>query len=157
MRARRGMTVVVALGLVGALGLADGASAAVDAKRKPLPKKAFIKEADKICLQAQTLQNDAANQYFADLGPNQTPDAATLEAFWGESGPVVQQEIDSIRALPAPSADKKRIKKILDAVQRGLDAVTEDVTVLLSGAPFAKADKLAQAYGFKVCGADSGE
>ncbi len=157
MRIHRGVVVLVTLSMVGALAGAGSAGATVADKKKPLTKKAFIKEADKICLQAATLQNEIAQDYFADLPPGENPDLETLSAFWEEDAPIVQQMIDSIRALNEPKADKKKVKKILDAVQRGLDEIEEDPAVLLTEAPFAEADELAKSYGFKVCGADNAE
>jgi hypothetical protein len=136
------------------LALAGVATAEGD---NPLTKQQFIKKADKICRAAETQGDQAAEQYFAALGPNEEPDIATLTAFIGAYGPVVQGEIDDIRALDEPKADRKKVKKILGAVQDALDTITEDPSVLLDSSPFAKADKLAQAYGLKVCGADSGE
>lgn len=145
---------ISAIALVGALGLGGVATAQTN---KPLTKKQFIKQADKICLVSATTANELAEQYFGDLTVGEQPDAAGLAAFWAEYGPIVQQEIDDIRALREPKADRKKVAKLLAAVQKSLDTITADPSVLLESEPFAKPDRLAQAYGFKVCGSDQGE
>ena len=153
---RRGTALLVALSLVGAVGLVGSAGASVAEKKKPLTKKAFIKEADKICLQGNTLVEEIFDEQ-PDLAPGEEPDAAFFEAFWEEAGPVLQQEVDSVDALNEPKADKKKIKKMLDALQDGIDEINDDPSLLFeqdSLDPFDKASQLAQDYGFKVCGAD---
>jgi hypothetical protein len=147
-------TAVGAIAIVSALALGGIASAGNDTQ---LTRKQFIKKADKICLATATEANQIAQQYFGALGPDEDPDPETLAAFWDEYGPVVQDEIDDIRALNEPNADRRKVKKILAAVQDALDTVIDDASVLLDSAPFAKADALAQAYGFKVCGSDTAE
>jgi hypothetical protein len=149
-RAAVATAVISAIAIVGALGLGGVATAQ---SNKPLTKKQFIKQADKICLTVRQQGDEIAARYFGALGPDEQPDVATLAAFWAEYGPLVQGEIDDLRALREPKADRKKVKKLLVGVQAGLDSVTEDPAVLFTAAPFARADRLAQAYGFKVCGA----
>ena len=147
-RAAATAAVIGAIAMVGALGLGGVATAQ---SNKPLTKKQFIKQADKICLAVQQ-QGDGI--YAAVLADNEGgSDADAITALWAEYGPLVQGEIKDLRALREPKADRKKVTKLLAAVQSGLDTITEDPTVLLTGTPFATADRLAQTYGFKVCGA----
>jgi hypothetical protein len=140
---------VSALVLVSTLALGSVASAGSD---QPLTKKQFIKQSDKICLATQRQADQLAGQYFGALPAGQDPDLATLTAFWEAYAPVVEGEIDDLRALKEPNADRKKVKQLLKAVQSGVDTVTDDPAVLFTGTPFANADRLARAYGFKVCG-----
>ena len=153
MHGRRGGTVITALALTGALGLAGTAGAAEP--EKPLSKKAFIKAADNICKQGDTLVALAAVDAFGGLGPNQKPSADQLKSFVDNGGSAFQQEIDSLRALPAPSADVKKLKKLFKLVQKGFNKLLADPSLLVNGPKpkeLTDASKQAKAYGFKVCG-----
>lgn len=145
---RRAATAISAIALVGTLGLGGVATAHND---EPLTKKQFIKQADKVCLAVQKQGDEIYTRVLADNEGGS--DEAAITALWAEYGPLVQQEIKDIRALREPKADRKKVAKLLAAVQSGLNTITDDPTVLLTGTPFAKADRLAQTYGFKVCGA----
>jgi hypothetical protein len=69
------------------------------------------------------------------------------------AGPIFQQEVDSLRALPAPKADAKKLKKIFNLVQKGFNAWKAHPRLVLGSTPaLTKASKKAKAYGFKVCG-----
>jgi hypothetical protein len=145
---------VGALVIVSTFALGGVATAHGD---EPLTKKQFIKQGDQVCLDVEAQADQLAAQYFGALPSGQDPDLVTLTAFWEAYAPVVDGEIDDLRALDEPKADRKRVKKLLAAVQDGVDTVTDDPAVLFDSEPFAKADRLAQAYGFKVCGASGGE
>jgi hypothetical protein len=83
---------------------------------------------------------------------------ATITAFWNEAKPVLQGSVDDIRALREPKADTKQVNRILDAVEHVIARVDADPTVLPESDTsnvFAKPDKLARKYGFKVCGSSS--
>ena len=153
MQGRRGGTVIAALALSSSLGFAGGADAA--APEKPLSKKAYIKAADNICKQGDQLILQASATNFAGLGPNQDPTPAQLQAFVDDAGPIFQQEIDSLRALPAPLADVKKLKKFYKLVQQGFNKIVADPSILVTGSshPLQKASDATKAYGFKVCGA----
>jgi hypothetical protein len=137
--------------VVAGLGLGGVAGASVAEKQKPLSKKAFVKAADDICRQADVLFDEIIDEHFADLPEDQEPEPAEVEAFVEDVLPILEQEFDSIGALPAPKADKKKIKALLDTAQDELDALADDPS-LAYGDPLEKSGKLARKYGFKVCG-----
>lgn len=142
--------------LTGGVAPALGGSAGATAATKNLTKDELIRTGDNVCRQADELLGDLDSSFFVDLPVDDVPDADTLDAFAAELEPIVQQEIDSIRALAPPPSDKKRITKLLDAAQRGLDKIADDPSLVLEAGPnpFAKADRLARRYGFEVCGAE---
>ena len=144
------IVLVVALGLtVGAAGVTG--AAVVD--KSPLPKKAYIKAADSICTQSKKLINAAGAAIKVPQGQN--PTTAQLQAFVSSIEPIFTQEVDSLRALPAPKADVKKLKSIYNQVDKGYKEIVADPSILTgSRSPtLAKASKQAKAYGFKVCGA----
>jgi hypothetical protein len=150
---RRAAVVVSAISITSTLVLGGVATAAGD---KPLTKKQFIKKADKICTAGNTATNELAQQTFGQLGPNERPTAATLATFWAAARVVLKTQVDEIGALNEPKGDTKQVKKLLAAVRAAIAAIDADVQAIVTGSPFAKADKLAQRYGLKVCGAESG-
>ena len=136
--------VVVAIGLAGTAGAAQGG---------PLSKPDYIAAADNICRQANQLREEAASTAFADVAAGGQPTDDQTTNYVANIEPINSQQLDSLRALPAPKSDKKLLKKIYKLVEKAFDAISADPTVLSSGSNvFAKADKAAQKYGFKVCG-----
>jgi esterase/lipase len=130
------------------LGLAMGGVAVASTTQKSLPKKTYIKAGDSICRQANLLINRAAVR----LGSH--PSADQLAAFASEVKPTFQQEVDSLRALPKPKADVKKLRKLYKLVKKGYDKIVADPSLLLTGSPpeLAKAATQARAYGFTICG-----
>jgi hypothetical protein len=155
MRGRRVGIVVAALALTGTVALAGAAGAATSQKAKPLSKKAYIKAADNICRQGDQLVNQAGQDAFGGLRSGEQPSAAQLQSFVDHGGSAFQQEVDSLRALPAPTADAKKLKRLYQLVQKGFDQLLADPILVLEGPKpkaIADASKQAKAYGFKVCG-----
>jgi hypothetical protein len=146
----RATAICVVLGLLVA-GVFSGTALAGE-----LSKKDFIKAGDNICRQADQLREEAAATAFADVLTGEQPTAEQMTAYVAAIDPINRQQLDGLRQLPVSSDEKKKVKKILKAVEKAFDAIADDPEALLSGDdPFVKADKLARKYGFKVCGADA--
>ncbi len=125
------------------------------ASQGELSKKDYIKAGDNICRQANQLRDESAATAFADVANGEQPTAEQMAAYVTAIDPINRQQLDGLRQLPVTSGEKKKVKKIYKAVEKAFDAIVDDPGALLTGAdPFAKADKLARKYGFKVCGAD---
>lgn len=119
-----------------------------------LSKDDYLIAADNICRQVNVLDQEAQAENFAGTPPDEDPSLEQLTAYVADIEPNIEQELDSLRALPAPKGDKKRLKKIYKLVEKGFAKIVDDPAVLLDGPnPLAKAGKAAQKYGFKVCGA----
>lgn len=139
-----GLVVATAIGLVGTTATAAPA-------KKPLTKQAYIKKADAICSQA----GDDIDQVIKDLGLSgkKVPTDAEFAEFVTRSIDITRQEFVELRKLSPPKADAKKLDKLYDAVEAGLDQLEQDPTLLGKGDPPLKAaGKQAKAYGFKVCG-----
>ncbi|MSO78352.1 MAG: hypothetical protein EXQ79_01955 [Acidimicrobiia bacterium] len=150
----RRMVWVVAVSVALAMALSG---TAVAAQGEPLSKKDYIKAADNICRQANQLRDETATSDFADIPAGGQPTLEQMTTYITDIDPINRQELDGLRELPATSGEKKKVKKVYKAVEKGFDAIFADPGLLLSDTnPFAKADKLAQKYGFKVCGSSSG-
>ena len=147
---RRAGWVAVTASLVLAIGLTGAAFA------KPLSKPDYIEAADNICRQSQILIDEAGQGAFGTLGPDELPTADQQEAFSAEIEPTIAQELSSLRELPAPKADAKKLKKMFKLVEKGYGQIVADPLILFGSDPppaLVKASKQAAAYGFEVCGA----
>ena len=126
-----------------------GASGATGVSGAPLSKSEFITQADAICKAG----NKEIEAVAADVQGE--PTGAELEQIVNETiVPEIQGEIDSISLLTPPEGDEEEIAAISAAVQDGVDTLDSDPAELTSTDVFAEANKLAQDYGLKVCGAN---
>jgi hypothetical protein len=134
----------------------SGASGTSGAQGAALSKSEFLAKGNAICAKGNQELNAAGNKAFSDGQPSQ----AELDKFATDTIiPNIQQQIDGLDALPAPSGDEDQVQAIVDAAQSALDKAKQDPSVLTDQGgsdPFAQANKLADAYGLTKCGSDSG-
>ena len=131
-------TVLVTLGLVAFAGAASA---------KTVDRDAYVEQADTIC-DRTVEQTDAIVE---DLGLDPSDQDARVAGR--KVLALGRTELDQLRALPAPAKDAARLAAVYRAVERGWDRVDAKPNVLFDEpGPFAKATKLADAYGFEVCG-----
>jgi hypothetical protein len=145
---RRTIWIFAALTVAGALmaGCGDGSD----------PKQDYITQGDKICaLGTFQIGSEAQNRYGqAAPPPDQAPQFTTEVVV-----PTLQtQVLDKLRALDPPEGDEQKTAAIWDALQRGIDTLKADPSLLNepnTGGAFDQANSLAQAYGFKQCGSSA--
>jgi hypothetical protein len=115
-----------------------------------LSKPAFLKKGNAICKRGNREINAQAHRVFTK---NRPPTPAQVMRFAKRAIPIVQGEINGVRALPAPAGDQAKVTKLVYAVQKDLDKVKAN-PALLAGKrdPFKDANKLAKVYGLTVCG-----
>ena len=120
-----------------------------------LTKAAFLKKGNAVCKKGNQQINQAGKQVFGTNGNHKKPTQAEQTKFATDTLiPTVQTEIDGVKALGAPKGDEAQVKAIVDTAQTALDKGKADPTQLIQGNsdPFAKANKLANAYGLTECG-----
>jgi hypothetical protein len=112
-----------------------------------LSKPQFLAQANAICTQGNQRIGPAGQA----LGSH--PSTAQIAAFaTGTFVPNIQGQIDAIRALAAPAADKAVVKTMLDVAQANLNRIKSDPLLLADNTPpFAEFGKLAQPYGLTAC------
>lgn len=148
---------VVATGFVAAgssvaasTGLGTPASAALGLAAKntqPLTKAQYIKQANALCDSARAAFVPVSQQ-FANLRGSSSPSSQEVAAFVAAFSSIVQNQITKTQALKPPKRDQAKVKKILQASQNALNAVSTNPQLLASGkSPFLAADTLARAYG----------
>jgi hypothetical protein len=155
-RRLRRVAVTVALGLVALLvagcGSSSSSSSSTAATKPPLTKAQFLAQGNAIC--AQGNKNLAGPEKALGTSPTDAQFAAFLT---GPFKSEVQRQIDAIRALDAPSAEKATVKRIFDLAQSELDTVTSDPNAAKSAtvSPFKEFGTAAHAYGLTVCASES--
>jgi hypothetical protein len=112
-----------------------------------LSKPQFLAQANAICSQG----NQQLGPAVQALGTH--PSRAQITAYaTGTFVPSIQSQIDAIRALAAPAADRAAVKTMLDVAQANLNRVKSDPLLLAGNSPpFAEFAKLAHPYGLTAC------
>ena len=140
------LAAILVMGLaLAACGSSDDTSSTATA----LSKSEFVKQGNAICAKGNKSTNQIANQTFTN---GQKPTQAQLEQFTTQVAPIIQGEIDGIRALGIPAGDEQQVNKILDDAQSALDKAKKDPSVFVNGDPFKQANQEAKAYGLTACG-----
>jgi hypothetical protein len=153
--------VVVALTAIGCGGgggsdsmvTVSGASGASGANGPTaLSKRAFIKQADAVCGEA----NAALDGISTGTGATDAKAEATQELQ------IVRSEYESLRSLPPSNNDRSTLAQFLSAVKREVAALTRNKTAAEQGGDTASAqsqfqnakssaESAARSYGFKDC------
>jgi hypothetical protein len=125
-----------------------------------LTKAQFIKQSDAICEEGnEELESEAED--FATENNVDTEDPTTEqqeEVVVEVIAPAIQRQAEGIDALAAPSGEEEEVEAIVAAVESGATEAEEDPGSIIEesddGGPFAEANKLADAFGLKVCGSE---
>jgi hypothetical protein len=145
-----GVIAVVAIGLV-ASGCGGSKHAASTAAAKPaLSKAQFVAEGNAVCTNGN--QKLAATQRALEktVG-NHAPTQAQLTAYVdGVFAPLIQTQIDQLKALGAPAGEQATITNVLDVAQADLNKVKSNPTALTERS-FASFARLAHPYGLTAC------
>ena len=153
----RGMMLAATLALV-VVAAGCGSSKSKSTVTTPaLTKSEFLKKGNAICKKGNQQISQVAHKVF----PNRKarPSRAQMIKFATDTViPSVQGQISGVKALGAPQGDEAKVNAIVTTAQAALDRAKKDPALLESNksTPFAKANKLAKAYGLTVCGSGGG-
>lgn len=113
----------------------------------PLTKAQLIKQGDALCRATAKRIDKASRQ----LGEDST--RAEVRRFMRRTVlPELEQQLSALRALTPPRKDAPQIDAMLDAAAEGIEKARKDPIGVLTGKDvFAKANRIASRYGFKVC------
>lgn len=142
------------------------AGAAPKAATKTLSRKAYIREADKVCLLARGVSRRANEVVQKAFGSGSATKAAeAIENYM----PAFMSHQNALKALPRPSgSDRKILDGLLKVMDGQIQALADESKALrqqdsnaMSQITQAQqqeiqfADDLGRQYGFKVCGRSS--
>jgi hypothetical protein len=150
MQARIGKIAVLIFALALAMAGCGG-----DDDQPALTKAEFIKQADKICKEADQARYKVIARVTKERVSQQNLqfDSETEEDILTEGLEPTQKQAEEIRDLGAPEGDEQTIEAYLESLE---EAVEEAEAGTLSDLdkvknPFNEPDELATAYGFKAC------
>jgi hypothetical protein len=138
----------------GGCGGSDSSAADVTVETGSLSKAQFIKRADAIC---EANRAQFTREFTAFAQKIQRSSKAAQEASNDDPVekiliPNFQKDINEISNLGAPSGDEQEVGAFLEALGQRLEEIRERPTILEETVtPFAKAEKLAKAYGLTGC------
>jgi hypothetical protein len=131
-------------------------SAAANGTKGSPSKAEYISAADGVCFNGAERSEAEFSEFVQEkaIPKGQEPTSAQF-AEVGEQilVPAFQRQVDEIRRLgPAPE-NPDQIEEYLSGLEEAIKEVEEDPTLAKSPAKvLVDTDKIAQAYGFKVCG-----
>lgn len=110
----------------------------------PITKAEFVEEANRICVEAEAALDDVQE-------PESMEEAVQL--FEDRLIPSLRQQVDRIRDLGFPEADREQLDDLFDRTEEALDEFEADIEGALDSQedPFAEVtDELAE-YGLDEC------
>jgi hypothetical protein len=131
----------------------DGGSETTEAT-ETLTKAEFIKRGDAICEEANE-QNETEAEEFAkekDFTLEKATDEQLEEAITEVLVPSLNQQAEDIKALGAPQGDEGQVDKIIVSLEDGASEIEDDPSLAFEGRPLKESSRLADDYGFEVCG-----
>lgn len=134
----------VAAALIAAAGCGGSDSGATTTT---ISKAAFVAKANAICTKGNAESNALAGKTFGNKQPTQ----AQLERFAKAQVPLIQRQIDQIRALGAPSGDEATVKQMLDIAQGDLNKLESNPALVQNQKLFANFVEVARPYGLTAC------
>jgi hypothetical protein len=157
--------VVAIVLIVAGCGSSSGSSAGTgdEITTSSISKAQFIKKADAACEKGEkqiqvgigALGAKKARERESEGEENPEPtEADYAELIDLVVAPNIENEIDEIRALGAPSGDEDQIKAFVDAREESIEIAERAPKLILrnSGKMYEQSDKLANEYGLKDCG-----
>ena len=152
---------VVALVVIAGCGSSGDSSGSTSADSgSSLTKAELIKQGDAICEEGNENVESEANEFAKENGiDTEKPSKSDQEEVVSEVvAPAILVEAEKIGDLGAPSGEEEEVEAIVDAVESAAEEAEADPSSIIEegedGGPFAEANKLASAYGFKVCGGE---
>jgi hypothetical protein len=156
------LAAVLILAGCGGGGSSDSTNASSDSNTAALSKAEFIKKADAICTAGGKRTQEEFASYIKEkklTGKKEPTPAQLTEVSEEIQVPALKRQAEEISALGAPAGDEDQINELVDAIDEGIENVEaadpKEALASLS-TMFAEADKLAAAYGLKVCGQGEG-
>jgi hypothetical protein len=121
-----------------------------------LSKAAFIKQGDKICLEASREYGKGIEDFLEENEVSQAkgPTSEQEEELLADIIlPRIKAEMEELRELGPPKGEEEQVDEIFTAVEEVVAEGEDDPsTVTGNENPFAEPNAKAEAFGFEVCG-----
>jgi hypothetical protein len=146
------LAVLVALAAV--VAGCGGGESTTDSTTVVLTKTEFIKQGDAICKEANEKNQSEAEDFAKenDFELEKANKAQIEEAVAAVLAPSLSKQAEELDALGAPAGDEKQVEEIVVAVEDAAEEIEDEPKLVFEEKTLKKANQLAEAYGFKVCG-----
>lgn len=124
---------------------------------EPLTKAEFIARGDEICRQGDAAIEEEANEFAEEHGidTNKPSEADEEELVSAVAAPAFRSQAEEIGELTAPRGEDAKVEAMVEALTEGAEELEAEPELLLeSKNPLEKSAKLAQEFGFTVCGSE---
>jgi hypothetical protein len=138
--------------LVAGCGGGGGGDDTSTSSTGPLSKAAYIARGDQICSQGTLTIGQAGREQFGSSQPTRDQ----VQQFGQDVVvPSLEDTLMKLRALKPPPGDEAATSAIYDSLEQAINQIKQDPAQFVQasqGGAFDRANRLAQAYGFKQCG-----
>jgi hypothetical protein len=118
-----------------------------------LTKAQFIKQADKICAEADEKLVIDYRAFVKSHGIKGRPSKPqSLEVAEEIYLPNIENRLEDLQKLSPPVGDEDQVKKIFAATEDAIAVASKNPEATLGKSPFEKSKALTTAYGFTACG-----
>jgi hypothetical protein len=131
-----------------------GGDDTTDSATVTLTKAEFIKQGDAICKEGNEENEAEAEKYAEENGFTlEKASKDQLEEAVGEVlVPSLNRQAEELDGLGAPEGDEDKVEEIVVALEDATAEIEDDPSLVFEGKTLEEPNKLADAYGFKVCG-----
>lgn len=140
-------SMAIATAVIVGLGVAGCGSGGDSTTATAISKSEFLAKGNAICKKGNAESNAMAEKAFG----NKRPTPAQLRSFFKAQAPLIQGQINQIRALGAPSGDEATVKHMLDLAQTDLNELKSNPALAANQHQFDDFVKVARPYGLTVC------
>jgi len=142
--------------IAGCGGGDDSGSTGGDETVVVLTKAEFIKQGDAICADADE-QSEKEAEEFAEENDFELEEPSKDELEQAISAvlvPSLSQQAEELAALGAPAGDEEQVEAIITSLEEAVAEIEDDPSVVFDGEALKEPGRLAEDYGFKVCGGE---
>jgi hypothetical protein len=118
-----------------------------------LTKSEYVKQGNEACADIQEkvgkeFEAFIKKQNLEKVAPTQAESAKIIGRF---AIPAMEEQIEALRALPAPSGDEEQVKLIIARQEESLKKMEKEPLFRTSGGPYEELNKPASDYGLTEC------
>jgi hypothetical protein len=119
-----------------------------------ITKAELIKQGDQICEKANEQSETEAEEFAEenDFTLEKASEEQIEEAVTEVLVPNLNGQAEDLEELGAPEGDEEQVEEIIVSLEGAADKIEDEPGLVFEGEVLKEPSKLAEAYGFEVCG-----